>query len=99
DERRGGGHPEERRAWSPAPAHRVRVATACRHGAQAYSTQTRPTGRRGRSVIPTAWGHARGSGDDPVHLEHLRELAVHIRAVHLREVPDVLGVGVPPMLL
>ena len=38
-------------------------------------------------------------GDDPVDLEALRVLAVHVHAVDAREVPDVLGLGVPPVLL
>ena len=38
-------------------------------------------------------------GDDPVHLEALGVLAVHVHAVHAGEVPDVLGIGVAPVLL
>src|SRR5262245_33724632 len=41
----------------------------------------------------------RRSGHDPVDLEALRVLPVHVHAVHPCEVPDVLGIGVPAMLL
>src|SRR5581483_2435490 len=39
------------------------------------------------------------SGDQPVDLEHLGVLAVDVDAVGSCEVPDVLRVGVPPVLL
>src|SRR4029077_9238779 len=39
------------------------------------------------------------SRDDAVHLEHLGVIAVHVDAVRARQVPDVFGVRVAPMLL
>src|SRR5437870_8911131 len=39
------------------------------------------------------------SGDDAVHLEDLGVLAVHVDPVRAGDVPDVLGVGVPAVLL
>ena len=42
---------------------------------------------------------SRRSADRPVHLEHLRVLAVDVDPVRPREAPDVLGIGVPAVLL
>ena len=39
------------------------------------------------------------SGDEPIDLEHLGELAVDVRPVDAGEVPDVVLVGVAAMLL
>ncbi len=58
------------------------------------------TGPRERVRAALARAHAsRRLRDDAVHLEALRVLAVHVHAVNASEVPDVLGVGVAPMLL
>src|SRR5438034_10387936 len=39
------------------------------------------------------------SADDAVHLEDLGVVAVHVDAVRARDVPDVVRVGVAPVLL
>jgi hypothetical protein len=62
--------------------------------ADAVNHQPEQLGDAGRDDEPDG-----GSGDDAVHLEALRELAVHVHAVDAREVPHVLRIGVAPVLL
>src|SRR3954451_3976856 len=69
-------------------------------------TRSRPSvgSRRStqRQATPRTHPGGRGwpwSGDNPIHLKNLGVLAVHVDAVRPRDVPDVLGVRVPPVLL
>ena len=59
------------------------------------------TGDRERDEADLGEVEGRGQAlvDDAVHLEHLGERTVHVRAVHPREVADVVRVGVPAVLL
>ena len=73
----------------PPPTRAVRRGQALRRPARHERGPPRPGERR----------HGSRLGDDAVDLEALRVLAVHVHAVDAREVPDVLGVGVAPVLL
>src|SRR6476659_4426698 len=54
---------------------------------------------RTRSIREISAAACRSSSDDAVDLENLGELAVHVDAVHAREVVDVLRVRVAPVML
>src|SRR5436190_20029403 len=54
---------------------------------------------RTRSIREISAETRRSSNDDAVDLEDLGELAVHVDAVHAREVADVLRVRVAPVML
>src|SRR5207244_6168317 len=62
------------------------------------ATTTARTPARIPGALPLA-PVANPLGDHAVHLEHLGVLAVHVDAMRARDVPDVLGVRVPAMLL
>ncbi len=51
------------------------------------------------SAIPDRGEGNAALSDDAVHLEDLGVLAVHVDAVRARDVPDVLGVRIPAVLL
>src|SRR4029077_7724784 len=68
---------------------------SCEYRYRLTKTTTRRAGiPRTRTIqgISAAW--SRSSSHDAVYLEDLGVLAVHVHAVHAREVPDVLGVRV-----
>src|SRR2546421_9357909 len=54
---------------------------------------------RTRSIREISAATRRSSNDDAVDLEDLGELAVHVDAVHAREVADVFRVRVAPVML
>src|SRR5205814_7812520 len=54
---------------------------------------------RTRSIREISAETRRSSNDDAVDLEDLGVLAVHVHAVHAREVPDVLRVRIAAVML
>src|ERR1700757_3569716 len=54
---------------------------------------------RTRSIQEISAATRRSSSHDAVHLEHLGILAVHVDAMHAREVPYVLGVRIAAVML
>src|SRR4029077_2171294 len=73
---------------------------SCEYRYRLTKTTTRRAGiPRTRTIqgISAAW--SRSSSHDAVYLEDLGVLAVHVHAVHAREVPDVLGVRVAAVML
>ena len=83
--------------------HRAPVAEiGCRLGGLGAGTERERAGRQTgtrEDLTPRELGHGPRLRDDAVHLEALRVLAVHVHAVDAREIPDVLGVGIAPVLL
>src|SRR6187402_2160204 len=71
------------------------LASPGRTSSSGWTRASRSCSRRGVIVgrPPTV------SGDDSVDLEALRQLAVHVDAVHAGEVPHVLGIRVAAVLL
>ena len=56
------------------------------------------TGTR-EDLTPRELGHDQRLRHDAVHLEAFRVLAIHVHAVDACEIPDVLRVGIAPVLL
>ena len=83
--------------------HRAPVAEVGRRlcGLGASTERERAGGQTGtcEDLTPRELGHGPRLRDDAIHLEAFRVLAVHVHAVDAGEIPDVLGVGVAPVLL
>ena len=83
--------------------HRAPVAEVGRRlrGLGARTERERAGGQTGtcEDLTPRELGHGPRLRDDAVHLEALCVLAVHVHAVDAREIPDVLGIGIAPVLL
>src|SRR6188508_3026881 len=71
------------------------LASPGRTSSSGWTRASRSCSRRG----PVIRAPEAASGHDPIHLEALGELAVHVDAVHAGEVPHVLGIGVAAVLL
>src|SRR4026207_272393 len=104
---RPGGAPRKprRRPASDSSAASSTRASPGRTSSSGWTSAVRSWSRGGasprhhRGAVSPECGELSLSGHDAVDLEALGVLAVHVHAVHAGEVPDVLGVGVAPVLL